>query len=93
MLENIYLSYHATKSQQECLEMIVGEITAKREQYQEEVRDVFVMGDFNLPENSHLMHGLEKADVKLESVRKNLIKRHMKEHCDLGHTFEAFAHD
>jgi endonuclease/exonuclease/phosphatase family metal-dependent hydrolase len=73
--------------------MIMGEIKQKREEYKEEVRDVFVLGDFNLPENSHLLHTLEKSDLKLESVRKNLLRRHLKDQCDLGHTFEAFAHD
>jgi hypothetical protein len=69
------------------------QIKTKREEYKDDIRDVFILGDFNLPENSHFLHSLEKSEFKLESIRKNLLRRHMKEQCDLGYTFNAFEHD
>ncbi len=38
--------------------MIMEEIKTKREEYKDDIRDVFILGDFNLPENSHLLHSL-----------------------------------
>lgn len=38
--------------------MIIEGIKAKREEYKDDIRDVFIVGDFNLPENSHLLHSL-----------------------------------
>ncbi len=49
MLTNVHLDYESDLARKKGVEMMAEEIEKRREEYKDQLNDVFVFGDFNSP--------------------------------------------
>ncbi len=58
MCSNIYLHYHDIENQKATLQAMQADIKQKIDEYQGQLNNIFLFGDFNLPENSNFLQSL-----------------------------------
>lgn len=56
MVVNVHLDHQSGLARQKGVEMMAEEIQQKKITMPDELKDIFVIGDFNTPETPHVFH-------------------------------------